>query len=122
MHKRPFTCNKGNRPDSNIRSICIVLAGSADVINKVDDFHVVTLAHGQHFGSSDLLRIPDIEYYGDIHAGKKGLKLLVVSKPDQVIQLYERRNLQEHVAGLLNPLRLMVESRYRLGRGVMQEY
>ena len=82
MHKKPFTFSKGNRPDSNIRSVCIVLEGSAVVINPADNFHVVTLNHGSHFGSSDLLKVPDIEYYGNIFAGTKGLKLMVVSKPD----------------------------------------
>ena len=78
-----------------MRSLCIVLDGSARVVNPADNFEVIELFTGRHFGSSDLLKIPDVEYFGNIKAGKKGLKVLVIAKPDHVIQLFERRNLQE---------------------------
>lgn len=67
---------------------------------------------GAHFGSSDLLKTPDLEYFGNIYAGKKGLKVLVVSKADQALQLFERRNLQESVKGMYDSVRFMVESKY----------
>jgi hypothetical protein len=40
------------------------------------------LKFGEHFGASDLLQIPDIEYMGDLYAGEKGLKILLVPQPD----------------------------------------
>ena len=79
---KPFVYRKGNQAESNLRSLCIVLDGSAKVVNKTDGFEIFEIFSGSHFGSSDLLKIPDIEYFGDIYAGKKGLKVLVVSKPD----------------------------------------
>ena len=68
-----------------MRSLCIVLDGSVKVINRVDKFEIFEVYSGSHFGTSDLLKIPDIEYFGDLIAGKKGLKVLVVKKPDQII-------------------------------------
>ena len=119
LRKKPYVYRKGNRAESNMRSLCIVLDGSAKVINRADKFEVHELTQGSHFGSSDLLRIPDIEYFGDIYAGERGLKLLVVARPDQVLQLYERRNLQEIIRGSLEPIRFMVESKYNLNKGAL---
>ena len=45
-------------------------------------FQIHELRRGDHFGASDLLRIQDIEYLGDLVAGDKGVKVLVIEKPD----------------------------------------
>ena len=56
--------------------------------------------------------MPDIDYMGDIVAGERGLKVLVIERPDQVIQLYERRNLQEKVKNNYDTLKLVLENKY----------
>lgn len=85
----------GNPPASNIRSLSLILDGSCRVVSPLDGFAPYELRQGEHFGASDLLQIPDIEFMGDIISGTHGVKLLVVEAPDQVIQLWERKNLQE---------------------------
>ena len=52
------------------------------MINPIDNFNVKTLGQGDHFGSSDLLKIIDIEFFGNIYAGKRGLKVLQIYRPD----------------------------------------
>ena len=79
---KPYIYQNGNRAESNLRSLCIILEGSVKVINRVDKFEVYEAFSGSHFGSSDLLKIPDIEYFGDLYAGKKGLKVIVIKRPD----------------------------------------
>ena len=80
------TVRDGGEPKTFCRTLCFVLEGSADVRNPFEpDFKVFELAVGDHFGASDLLQIPDIDYMGDIIAGPRGLKVLVVENPDQVI-------------------------------------
>ena len=85
LHLQRPAPSRGNFPESNIRSLVLILQGSCNVVNPVDDFHVVELRSGNHFGASDLLRIADIEYLGNIVAGAKGVKCMVIPKPDQVI-------------------------------------
>ena len=69
----------GEPPATLYRSVCIVLEGSADVRNPFEpEFKVFELSQGEHFGASDLLQIPDIDYMGDIIAGERGLKVLVI--------------------------------------------
>ena len=109
---KPYVYRKGNAAESNMRSLCIILDGSAKCVNKEDGFEIFEIFSGSHFGSSDLLKTPDLEYFGDMRAGKKGLKVLVVGKADQAIQLFERRNLQEAVKGKYDSLRFMIESKY----------
>ena len=58
-----------NRPESSLRSLCLVLDGEAEVKSHLNDKVIVTLTLGSHFGSSDSLRIIDYEYLGDIYAG-----------------------------------------------------
>ena len=53
---------------------------------KEDTSKLFELSLGNHFGASDFLRIVDTEYLGDIVAGEKGAKILVIPKPDQIIQ------------------------------------
>jgi hypothetical protein len=91
MAKVPRPKMVGNPPESSIRSLVLILEGSCRVINN--DFEVLELRPGNHFGASDVLRTPDIEYLGDIVAGPKGVKVMVIPKPDQVLQLWERKNL-----------------------------
>jgi len=50
-----------------------------------DDFEVLEMRPGNHFGASDLLRIPDIECLSNIKAGAKGVKVMVIPNPDQVL-------------------------------------
>jgi len=83
----------GNPPESNIGSLVLILEGSCKVMVPEKNFEVFELRSGNHFGASDLLRIPDIEYLGQIIAGEKGCKCMVISAPDQVVQLWERKNL-----------------------------
>ena len=52
---------------------------------KEDSSKLFELSLGNHFGASDFLRIVDTEYLGDIVAGEKGAKILVIPKPDQII-------------------------------------
>ena len=78
---------------NNLKSLCLVLEGTCDVKVPDDDFVATSLGRGQHFGSSDLLKIVDIEYFGNIYAGSKGAKILVIKNPDHVIQLFERKAL-----------------------------
>ena len=102
----------GNPPESAVRSLCLILEGSVRVIN--DEFEVLEMRSGSHFGASDVLRIPDIEFLGNIYAGSKGVKVLVIPKPDQVLQLWERKNLQEKYRTALDTLKIMVENKYGL--------
>ena len=85
FREKPYIYRQGNSAESNTRSLCIILDGSAKCINKEDGFEVFEIFSGAHFGSSDLLKTPDLEYFGNIYAGKKGLKVLVVSKADQAL-------------------------------------
>jgi len=86
MEKRKMQKPKeGNTPYSHIRTLAIVLEGSCKVINQADGFEALELRQGNHFGASDVLRIPDIEYLGDIVAGHRGVKLLIIKSPDQVL-------------------------------------
>jgi hypothetical protein len=83
MAKMPRAKKVGNPPESSIGSLVLILEGSCKVINN--DFEVFELRPGNHFGASDVLRTPDIEYLGDIVAGPKGVKVMVIPKPDQVL-------------------------------------
>jgi len=65
-----------------MRSLSIILDGSIKVINVTDGFEAYELNSGNHFGASDLLHLPDIDFYGNIHAGPKGAKILTVKYPD----------------------------------------
>ena len=78
----PVMYKPGNPPDSKIRSVCIVLDGSCNVINSSDNFHIYELRQGNSFGCSDLLKIIDCEFLGDIFAGERGARLLVIPAPD----------------------------------------
>jgi Tfp pilus assembly protein FimT len=58
-----------------------VLQGGAlnnKVVNSKDNYIVHELRFGEHFGASDLLQIPDAEFMGDIYAGEKGLKIILI--------------------------------------------
>ena len=83
LWSKPKLRVEGNPPVTSIRSLCLVLEGSCSVTN--DDFEVLEMRPGNHFGASDLLRIPDIEFLGNISAGAKGLKVMVIPNPDQVL-------------------------------------
>ena len=83
-----------------MRSLAFVLDGSCKVVNNYEYetekgkkerryFEVFELRVGNHFGASDLLKIADMEYLGDIVAGDKGAKIMLIERPDQVIQLCE---------------------------------
>jgi hypothetical protein len=79
---------EGNPPESACRSLVLILEGSCNVVYRIPghpDFEVFDLRPGDHFGASDCLRIAGIEYLGDIIAGPRGLKCMVIPKPDQVI-------------------------------------
>lgn len=82
IHRKPQLYVPGNPPDSRMRSICIVLDGHCQVINKADTFYFHDLRPGDHFGSSDLLKIIGIEYLGDIYAGPNGVRVMIIPKPD----------------------------------------
>jgi hypothetical protein len=118
---------EGNSPESSHRSLVLVLEGSCRVLHRVPgqpDFDVFDLRPGDHFGASDCLRLPGIEYLGDIVAGSKGLKCMVIPKPDQVLQLWERKNLQEKLRNDLDTLKIMVENKYAFdeNQAVFQRY
>ena len=115
-HHKPKDEPQGEPPKTLYRSVCLVLEGSAEVRNPFDfDYKVFELSQGEHFGATDLLQIPDIDYMGDIYAGPRGLKVLVIERPDQVIQLYERRNLQEKLKHNYDTLKLVLENKYFVG-------
>lgn len=86
------------------------------------EFQIMELGRGDHFGASDLLRIQDIEYLGDLVAGERGLKVLVVERPDQIIQLCERKILQEKLKGKYDFLKIMLENRYNLSPEKFSKY
>lgn len=56
----------------------LILGGQAQVVNTVYDKEVTELRSGDVIGVSDLLRIPHIDYFGEIVAGKAGLECLVI--------------------------------------------
>ena len=64
----------------------------------------------------------DIEYFGDIHAGKKGVKILQISNPEQVIQLFERKNLQEQLRNQWTALSFLIESKYGFDSSCFDNY
>lgn len=107
----------GKPPESNVGSVVLVLEGSCKVVVPEDNFEVFELRRGDYFGASDLLRIPGIEFLGQIMAGPKGCKCMVIKAPDQVIQLYERKKLQEKLRNVLDTLKHMMEHRYELRFG-----
>jgi len=74
-----------NSPSSPYHSICIVLEGDCEVRSTFDNSYVAKLGQGEHFGSSDSLRVVDYEYFGHVFAGTRGTTLLVISSPDQTI-------------------------------------
>ena len=108
LHSKPQLYKRGNNPDSHHRSLCFVLEGSCDVINQADGSNLFELTHGNHFGTSDLLRIVDTEYLGDIVAGERGARILVVPKPDQILQFYEKDILREKFSASLDTLKLVI--------------
>ena len=113
---------KGFIPESYHRSLCIVLDGKVHVRNPYDDYCLAELSMGNHFGASDLIRGVDIDYYGDVYSGPYGVKLLVIEKPDQIIQLFERRNLQESLKDNWTTLSFVVESRYGFEAPLFNKY
>ena len=140
----PAQYRPGKPPESGCRSLALILEGSCRVVHrysevdseeKQDQARPKDLQHrqgkpellecllyelrsGDHFGASDLLRIPDIEYLGDIVAGEAGVKVLVIESPDQVVQLCERKALQEKLKSKYDFLKIMLENRYALKNGV----
>jgi len=122
LHSKPLLYKRGNNPDSNTRSLCFVLEGSCEVINKADNSNLFELTHGNHFGTSDLLRIVDTEYLGDIIAGEQGAKILVIPKPDQIIQYYEKQILRNRFKGSLDTLKFVISSKYGLFPGFLDNY
>jgi hypothetical protein len=119
----------GRPPSTFYRCLGFVLEGSCDVINTYkekngEQFRVAELRSGDHFGASDLLQIPDIDFMGDIVAGPRGVKVMVVEHPDQVIQLYERRNLQERLRHEYDTMKIMLENKYFPGdlQNVFKDY
>lgn len=48
---------------------------------------------GDFFNASELLNFVGFEYFGDIKAGKEGVRLLQIDEPDLVLQLHERTEL-----------------------------
>lgn len=85
MLRRTNLAVRDNYPESNVRSVAIILDGTCKVKLRCDGFECFELRQGNHFGASDLLQIPDIEFFGDIVAGPKGVKILVVERPDQIV-------------------------------------
>lgn len=104
----------GNPTESNIRSLGLILEGTADVINPNDNFCVCHLGQGSHFGAADLIQSVGVEYFGNIYAGPRGLKILLVERPDHAIQLFERKNMQEELRADLKSICFLVENKYRL--------
>jgi len=95
-----------------MRSVCIVLEGSCTVINRADKFHITDLRSGDHFGCSDLLKIIDIEFLGDIFAGEHGARIMMIPKPDLLIQIFEREALANKLRDNLDTTKFMLENRY----------
>lgn len=69
-----------------------------------------------------MLQIPDIDFMGDIVAGKRGAQVLVVERPDQVIQLYERKNLQEKLRSTYDTLKIVLENKYWCRSFIFENY
>lgn len=59
---------------------------------------------------------------GDIVAGKRGAQVLVVERPDQVIQLYERKNLQEKLRATYDTLKIVLENKYWCRSFIFENY
>ena len=117
---------------SKTRSVCIVMDGSCKCIYQKDKFHpdtgkslefdVLDIRPGSHFGTSDLLGISDIEYMGDIYAGSQGARILVIPKPDTIIQVYERNILTEKLRDNLDTLKFMLENKYAIENNALLQY
>lgn len=60
-----------------------------------------------------------MEYLGDIIAGDKGAKIMIVEKPDQVIQLNEQKMLRKKFLNSLNTIKYMLENKYALETGIL---
>ena len=89
---------------------------------REDTSRLFELSHGNHFGTSDFLRIVDTEYLGDIVAGENGAKILMIPKPDQIIQYYEKEILRNRFKGTLDTLKFMITSKYGLFPGFLDYY
>ena len=104
----------------------MIVSGTCDVINPYDNFLVHQLQSGDFFGAADLLGICEIEYFGNIFAGENGCVIKIIEKPDQVIQLFERKNLQMKMRGQYDALKIMLQHKYfprhRNEKGVFTDY
>ena len=121
-HRKKYVKQRLNPPPSKCRSLCFVLEGSCTVVNPVDNFKVFELRAGNHFGASDLLRIVDSDFLGDIVAGEQGARVLVIPKPDLVLQYYEMKILEAKLKDQLDTVKFMLESKYSRARGFLEKY
>ena len=64
-----------------------------------DQFEIKTLMMSDFFGESEVLRIPDFSYYGDIYASsKKDVKIIFIRYPVfRSIFLYELEEMSERL-------------------------
>jgi hypothetical protein len=72
---------------------------------------VHSLKCGDTLGYSDLLKIAGPEYLGESRAEAEA-EIIWIEHPDQVIQLYERKILQEMCRDSYQEIKEMVERRY----------
>lgn len=97
------------------RPILLLYSGSARCVNQhfpESPFVAKRLATGGIVALSDALGLAGIDFFGDIYAEKKGLQVLMLEKPDQVLDAYERLILREVMNTNLNELQNMMESRF----------
>jgi len=83
------------------------------VVCPIDGFLATTLGRGELFGESKLLRLPGVEYFGDIVA-REGAKVMVLRDWDRLLNYSEKNQLRELLERKYDSVRYTLERRYRL--------
>ena len=82
------------------RPFCMIIRGSVLVKNPLlppSESVIAELRVGDVFGESDLLRLPGIEFFGNLVAGPKGVECLLLIAPELTLDMYERETLKDEV-------------------------
>ena len=69
-----------------------------------------------------MLRLPGIDFFGDIYAGENGVKFLMIEDTDKLISMYERLNIRQSFTNKYDGIRHIVESRYGIDKMAIYKY